>query len=442
MIHRQKKLHRTLAVGLTALLATSASWAQGNAERSPYSRFGYGSIAGRQTATTRALGGLTAGMRDGFMVNPANPASYTAVDSMTFIIDMAVSLRGSYLREGGQSDSRALGNIDYATILFPVTRHLAISGGITPFSSVGYRFGNEAQLQGDNQQGRYQRAYSGQGTFSDLYLGVGGRIGNLSLGANAAYVFGYTSYQRQTTLGEAGAANPLYLSELHLKGFKADFGVQYVLPLSSKENRQLTIGATFAPQITLRSEQISQQLITTQSSESSTVRPTTTVVHADTVSSRSLHQVPLSFGFGMTYRHHEGLLFGYDFSYSQWSKATALAVDGALPRDSYRIGLGAEWIPNTRGRGLFSRSRYRFGLSGANSYMLVPNASGGRAGYNELTASLGIGLPLLDRRSLVNVAIDYKYLTPQASGMVREHSLGLTIGVLFNENWFRKARIN
>ena len=74
--------------------------------------------------------------------------------------------------------------------------------------------------------------------------------------------------------------------------------------------------------------------------------------------------------------------------------------------------------------------------------MLVPTASGEKSGYNELTASLGIGLPLIDRRSLVNVTVDYKYLLPQASGMLREHSLGLTVGILFNENWFRKARIN
>jgi hypothetical protein len=26
--------------------------------------------------------------------------------------------------------------------------------------------------------------------------------------------------------------------------------------------------------------------------------------------------------------------------------------------------------------------------------------------------------------------------------MVKEHSLGLTVGVTFNEGWFRKARIN
>lgn len=432
-----KMLHRSLTLGLLTLLSTGVASAQGNAERSPYSRFGYGTIAGRQTATTRALGGLTAGLRDGLAVNPANPASYTAVDSMTFIMDLAVSLRGSYLSEQGQKDSRVLGNLDYATILFPVSRHIAISAGITPYSSVGYRFGNIDRLQGEGQQGTYQRAYTGQGSFNDLYLGIGGRLGALSLGVNAAYLFGYTTHQRQTNLGDETAANPFYRTELHLKGFRADFGAQYQLDLDKKNQKYLVLGATFAPAIKLRSERISQQLI---SSENNATAPT--MVYSDTISSRTLHGTPLTAGFGVTYRHNESLLLGLDLAYAQWSKAEALATDGAQPRDAYRIGLGAEWIPNTRGRSLFSRSRYRFGLSGANSYMLVPTASGERAGYQEIGASVGMGLPLIDRRSLVNLSLDYKYLLPQLSGMVREHSFGLTIGVLFNENWFRKARIN
>ena len=189
MIQWNKILGRVLSVGVLAGLTTGSLVAQNNSDRSPYSRFGYGTLGLRQTATTRALGGLGAGLRDGLIVNPANPASYTAVDSMTFIMDLAVSLRGSFLEEGKQKDRRVLGNLDYATILFPISHHLAVSAGIMPFSTVGYRFGSLEKLKGDSQN-TYQRAYSGQGSFNDVYLGVGGRIGNVSLGANASYVFG------------------------------------------------------------------------------------------------------------------------------------------------------------------------------------------------------------------------------------------------------------
>ena len=435
MIKHKKILSYLLSTGLLTAGTAGILSAQSNSDRSPYSRFGYGSLGLRQTATTRALGGIGVGLRDGLTVNPANPASYTAVDSMTFIMDLAVSLRGSYLSEGGKHDSRILGNLDYATILFPVSRHLAISAGIMPFSTVGYRFGNLEQLQGDSHSD-YQRTYLGQGSFNDLYLGVAGRIGSLSLGVNASYLFGYTTQERQVYIGSEGASNPFYRTQLQLKGFKADVGAQYQIDLDKKSERALVLGATFAPEMRLRSTLIDQHFQRVENS--SQLVPES----SDTITSRQLHHVPLSYSVGATYRHNENLLVGAGVSYMQWSKASGVAQDGALPRDLYRVGLGAEWIPDTRARSLFAHSRYRLGLSGANSYMLVPTASGEKSGYSELTASLGIGLPLIDRRSLVNVTVDYKYLLPQASGMLREHSLGLTVGILFNENWFRKARIN
>lgn len=435
MIKQKKILSYLLSVGLLTAGTAGALSAQSNSDRSPYSRFGYGTLGMRQTATTRALGGIGAGLRDGLVVNPANPASYTAVDSMTFIMDLAVSLRGSHLAEGGNRDSRVLGNLDYATILFPVSRHIAVSAGITPFSTVGYRFGSLEKLQGDSQN-NYRRTYLGQGSFSDLYLGVAGRIGGFSLGVNGSYVFGYTTQERQVYIGSEGASNPFYRTQLQLKGFKADIGAQYQLDLDQKKGRSLVVGATFAPEIKLRSTLIDQHFLSAENS--SQLVPES----SDTITSRSLHHVPMSYSVGATYRHSESLLVGAGFTYMQWARAIGLAQDGATPRDLYRVGLGAEWIPDPRGRGLFSRSRYRFGLSGANSYMLVPTSSGEQKGYNELTASVGIGMPLIDRRSLVNITVDYKYLTPQVTGMVREHSLGLTVGILFNENWFRKARIN
>ena len=101
MIKQKKILSYLLSAGLLTAGTAGALSAQSNSDRSPYSRFGYGTLGMRQTATTRALGGIGVGLRDGLVVNPANPASYTAVDSMTFIMDLAVSLRGSHLAEGG-----------------------------------------------------------------------------------------------------------------------------------------------------------------------------------------------------------------------------------------------------------------------------------------------------------------------------------------------------
>ena len=76
MIKQKKILSYLLSVRTTQQLGQQAPLApQSNSDRSPYSRFGYGTLGMRQTATTRALGGIGVGLRDGLVVNPANPAS-------------------------------------------------------------------------------------------------------------------------------------------------------------------------------------------------------------------------------------------------------------------------------------------------------------------------------------------------------------------------------
>ena len=436
MIKHKKILSYLLSAGLLSASTVGVLSAQSNSERSPYSRFGYGTLGLRQTATTRALGGIGVGLRDGFTVNPANPASYTAVDSLTFIMDLAVSLRGSYLSEGSKRDSRALGNIDYFTILFPVSRHLAISGGITPYSTVGYRFGNTEPLQGDEKQNLYQRAYSGSGSFNDLYLGIGGRIGHFSLGVNASYLFGYTTQQHQVVYSSGNnAINPIDQSQLHLKGFKFDIGAQYELTLDAQRGRSLVLGATFAPEMKLRSEAVSLQY------QYDTKTQRSTLIKADTLTSSAQHLSPMSLSAGLTYRYQDVFTLGADVSYMKWSRAGEAGA-GAQFTDRYRIALGGSWIPNYRGRSVFSRSYYRFGVNGSNSYVKVPAPNGGLASYNQYGASFGIGMPLIDRRSLVSLTLDYSYLKPRVSGMVSEHAIGFTVGITFNEGWFRKARIN
>ena len=56
-----------------------------NNTNSPYTRYGYGELVDVNSAEQRAMGGTAIGMRNGSSINAANPASYSAVDSTTFI---------------------------------------------------------------------------------------------------------------------------------------------------------------------------------------------------------------------------------------------------------------------------------------------------------------------------------------------------------------------
>ena len=79
---------QTLLVLLLTILS-GAAVAQNNTN-SPYTRYGYGQLSEQGSSNSRAMGGIAYGLRDKYQTNFANPASYTAVDSLTFIFDGAV----------------------------------------------------------------------------------------------------------------------------------------------------------------------------------------------------------------------------------------------------------------------------------------------------------------------------------------------------------------
>ena len=77
-------------LGFVLVLLNQVSIGQNNTN-SPYTRFGYGDISDTNSGEQRAMGGISFGSRTKHGINVVNPASYSAVDSMTFMFDVGVS---------------------------------------------------------------------------------------------------------------------------------------------------------------------------------------------------------------------------------------------------------------------------------------------------------------------------------------------------------------
>ncbi|MBP6610306.1 MAG: hypothetical protein KA206_04365, partial [Paludibacter sp.] len=87
---KNKLLHFVLL-----LIFTSSIVSAQNNTNSPYTRFGFGDINDNYTGEQRAMGGVAIGSRSKSSINTVNPASYSAVDSMTFMFDIGASVLGS-----------------------------------------------------------------------------------------------------------------------------------------------------------------------------------------------------------------------------------------------------------------------------------------------------------------------------------------------------------
>ena len=433
---KRKKL---LLLAVVAFIACSLG-AQTN---SPYSRYGYGVLKDQAVGPSKAMGGIGYGLRNSQSANPLNPASYSRVDSLTFLFDIGVSANYGKLSDGTNSENHYGGGLDYITILVPLKKGIGLSFGVIPFSSVGYKFGSTETTSSVS----YTKAFSGSGGLSQIYGGLGYStpLKGLSLGANASFLFGTLDHTRSLpSVGSSG--NNSYTStdytELSVKAAKFDIGIQYELAISKKDI--LTIGAVYSPKIGSTGNYKNYHYEFTGAG---------TLATADTISFDGIDAgIPESYGVGFTINRENRIVFGADVTYQKWSdvKYSSYMGDGLSDNDRFndrwRYNVGAEYMIDPYDRSFFKKIKFRGGLNYSNSYMNVVDAATNKAeGYKEYGATLGFGFPIRDnlggRISYINLNFEYKKIKPKLKTMIDEQYFGVSLNMNINEFWFFRKKI-
>ena len=80
----------------------------------------------------KAIGGVAYALRDPYHVNAMNPASYSAVDSLTFIFDGGLTLQNSNFSNGETKINAKNSSFDYIAMQFRLHPKLGISVGLLP----------------------------------------------------------------------------------------------------------------------------------------------------------------------------------------------------------------------------------------------------------------------------------------------------------------------
>jgi hypothetical protein len=146
--------------------------------------------------------------------------------------------------------------------------------------------------------------------------------------------------------------------------------------------------------------------------------------------------IPLSIGTGISYVKQNKLTLAADFLNETWGQARYFDKKNEF-KNRIRVAAGAEFIPNYQNRAFFSRIRYRAGIHYSNSYLQIQDKS-----YNEYGASIGLGLPLLDYRSFVNLSFEYVKIKPEIRALIDEQYFRFTVNYTFNERWFFKSKVD
>lgn len=421
----------------------TAAFAQ-SGTNSPYSQYVLGQQSDPTAGFNRGMNGLSYGFREHNQVNFANPASYSATDSLSFIFDMGLSLQMTNFEENGRKVNANNADFEYAVAAFRVAKHVGVSFGILPFTNVGYNYSNTSNVNAfpstSSENATYTNTYSGSGGLHEVYLGAGWEpFKGFSFGANIGYLWGdYTrTVQNSYSDNYVNTLSKTYSAEL--SSYKLDFGAQFYRNIG--KNDQLTLGLTYSLGHELSGDP--QCIYASTNSQNSSANV------ADTLTAGRI-SIPHMLGAGITWTHNNQLKLGFDYQLQKWGKLDWPALNTANTQhptyslqsnqlmDRQKFTFGGEYCKGDRSRHFLSRVHYRAGVSYATPYYKV----NGQDGPREISASLGVGIPITNNynnRSMLNISA--QWVNMSADGLLKENTFRINVGLTFNEKWFAKFKV-
>ncbi len=420
-----------------------------NATNSPYSQYGYGTLAEQGNGASVGMSGLSQGWREGNSVNFANPASYSGIDSLSFIFDAGISGIMTNFTEGSRRLNAYNSSFDYLVGAFRLFPRVGFAFGFMPYSNVGYSYSSEetigtSEVTGDTKTTAVD-SYSGSGGIHQIFIGVGAsviktRSINFSLGVNAAYLWG--NYDKAVI----SSFSDVYINTLSkyykakFNSYKVDVALQWGQKITSRD--RLTIGGTYSFGHNMKANP--ECLIISNNSQ-------TGVADTTSFSAGKYMALPTTIAAGFVWNHANKWRVGVDWIYEMWSKVDypmeVLADDGYTTtyemvgdqfKDRHRFIIGGEYCHNELSRRWVDRLRYRIGASYATPYLKVNGATGPK----EYGVSAGVGIPIINgynNRSVLNVSVSWT--RSDAPNMIKEDMFRLSIGLTFNERWFAKWQV-
>ncbi len=416
-----------LIIGL--LLFPAIVFAQfNNNTTSPYSRFGLGDLQSRSLGRTFAMGGASLASRNSLQINTANPASYTAIDSLNFLFEFGVNGKFSNYKSDLTTMSSSDVNFRYFAMNFQITNWLASSIGLTPYSDIGYNVKINKYLE---NTGNYTVNYYGEGSLSRAYFGTAIEpFKNISIGANLNYLFGNLTHNAELYFLDASDFyNSQRYEHIRVSQFGFDFGIQATIPIKKDQNLTLAAILENKPEYTAFRSEIIQKNLTSVST-----------TDQDTLSFQDEEKgsitFPVTYGFGASYVIKDKVEFNVDYYHQTWSKATFFGSINPVLTDLDKFAVGAEWIPDKFSiRSYVHRIAYRAGMKYEKSYLILNNQQ-----INDFGISFGVGFPIYRSNSTINVGAEIGRRGTTAADLISERYAKLNLSVNLQDLWFIKRR--
>ncbi|MGB8359530.1 MAG: hypothetical protein WCD55_13045 [Bacteroidales bacterium] len=423
-------IRRLSLICLFALLVTAVA-GQKNIS-SPYGRYGIGNLSSQGTFRTLAMGGISSGIRNNLTLNYQTPASYSSIDTASFIFDFGLDYGVTRLNDGNLNYSSSDLNFSHLLLGFPIMKGFGFSAGIMPFSNGNYVISDEfsPDLPGLDVAGTLTEMHKGVGGYQKAVIGTGySPFRNLSVGINAFIVFGDITRYNEFAFGASNSSfNTRKQTTNSLVGIGYEASMQLMVPLS--ERRFVNAGLTFTPGMNLRTK--NDEMVMRYSYIQTSLLAFDTVYY-NKINTTS--RFPYTIRGGISFGQEDKLTVGADIVYSAWSEASLPGNYGTYA-NTISLGAGAEYIPDKYSNYSFiKRIEYRAGCHFDESYALYEGAQ-----VKQYGLTLGAGVPLRKSRSRISLYVDWSTRGNTDNGLYKESMITAGLSLNLFDFWFLKAK--
>jgi len=396
----------------------------GNAQnntRSPYSMYGLGELRSQVNAVNSAMGGAGIAMSSKTFINSMNPASYNGIDSLNFIFDTGVEGKNSQFKSMGETQKLNTGNFSYFSFGFRVTPKIAMAFGLNPFSSTGYEINTTSMISGLQQE--YPMNIIGTGDISRAYGGASFSLAkNLSVGVKSSFLFGNIKQTQLHNLSVIGSTSVYNETTDYFHNFYFEFGAQYAFKV---DDYNVSVGAIYNPEQIL----VSTRENITSSSAGSTFTEKT--------ENNSDFKIPEELGFGVAVSYQNKLSLALDAGLQKWSTSDYNVLNVRLNDNPY-VRFGVQYTPSSNFMDSYLKKiDYRLGWRYAKSYLSLKDNQ-----LEEKAFTFGLGLPIRNQRSKIDVSGELGSFGTTAKSLIQEKYFRLRVGFSLKDLWFQQRKFD
>ncbi|WP_457611563.1 hypothetical protein [Lutibacter sp.] len=424
---------RKIIVVIT-LFVSFFGFAQKN-NTSAYSFFGIGDKNNINTVEQLSMGGIGVAFNDAYHLNFSNPASVAFLSFTNYTL--AIENINMSAKDGSDKQKAGTTYLSYLAFGVPIGDKAGMSFGLLPNSSVGYSL--ESSVFDSENVLREATLYNGDGGTNRVFLNFGYKpFKGFSVGLQGNYVFG--KIENNIINQEEGASLATkYETQSNVKGYSLDVGFQYKTALNEKVD--LNLGASFELSNTINTEGNEYLYSVSIVSFGS---PRDTILSVESVGYlKSPVKTSLGIGVGKEYKW----FIGADYSFQN-----ALELQGSIFNsyskikfDKYnKIAIGGFYIPKFNSiSSYWERVTYRAGLKFEQTGLLVDAVGNGVnfTAIDDFGISFGVGLPLSQQLSNINLGFEFGKRGKTTNGLVQENYFNFRLSLSLNDKWFKKIEI-